>query len=485
MKSRNCLQSALIMIGLGLFCILVGPLHVMSLNLKYEEASGSKSDNIVTIKEVKDVSPNTYEDWKLNEMPKGDSRHAIADEFERHLRRVARAVANNTEPPTTSSNITTTKVEITKPTSATIVPQNKTETSDHKYYTSRFIQKSDYFQDLKKLHQAKNPFVIMRNLTNNKPNSIRYTIRNLKFKFQFYGHDVERAIVTSAGFIHIGPTFHSYVHDVHYVAPIMGDFFSTPGRSVIVYIHDDGARFTAQWDSVYEGGTNNSKPFTFQTTLFLNGTIVFAYKDIPYSIAKFVRKDFPPKIGLSDGFVVTEIYQVVVNGVVLRLPVRTIYRYHTVSLKKELVQSNSSFVLSPVPNCIQAKTCDACFDKVIAKNFKCKWCSKLQLCSDKFDWNRQKWIKMGCDKVAYDSQEKCNVVPKPTPTTKGGDNKMIRGGKSRRRSKGAAGAVIGILVAIIVISIAGVLFYGYRNPTSKLGMLMIQYRPSKLFHRSR
>ena len=215
MKSRNCLQSALIMIGLGLFCILVGPLHVMSLDLKYEKASGSKSDNIVTIKEVKDVSPNTYGDRKLDEMPKDDSRNAIADAF------------------------------------------------------------------------------------------------------------------------------------------------------------------------------------------------------------------------------------------------------------------------SPIQNCKQARTCDACFDKKIAQKFKCKWCSKLKRCSDKGDWHSPIWVQVGCHRAAYDSPEQCNT------TTKGGGDKKIRGGKSRGISKGETGAIIGVVVAVIVICIAGVLFYGYKNPTSKLGMLVIQYRPSKLFRRSR
>ena len=443
------------------------------MHLQYGAALGFNS-RLVDIKEVKDIS------WKTL----GEATSGVDDSFgKKSHHRFARSTANETSrttdrPYTSSTGLNSTiangmtfsdaRSSSMTPTS---IPQNSTEISLHKYYNAKFVENSNFFKDLKTLYDPLTKLVIMKRLFSGRPNYINFVRQNLKFKFPFYGHDVDSVVVTSAGFLHIGPVVHSFMHDVHYVAPLMGDFFSNISNPVLVYIWSNENEFSVQWDSVIEGGTNQSKPFTFQVTLYANGTILFAYKHIPYSVEKFVRKDFPPKVGLADGFVITEYYTFIRFGRIVKLPIRTIYRYHTVSLEKKRIQSDSAFVLTPIPNCVQAKTCDDCFSDVISSNFQCKWCSKLQLCSDAFDWHRQNWTDSGCNKDAYSSETKCTSIEvkvRPRP---------IQG------SKVATGIVVGVALAVIVFVCIIVLVYGYRNPTSKVGLFMIRYRPSKLFSR--
>ena len=466
---------------------ILGPNSLLAINLKYEEVSG-RNFGMTSVHGVKDASLGNTAGVRKDTIREMGIKRENSESPWRILRRAARGVLNSTTPyPTTDSGNSTVSSQSVKATiKSTLVPPNKTETSDHIYYKSRFIEEGKYFEDLKALYDARNQFVVMRDLTVSDPDTIRYTARDLNFSFPFYGHLIKRLIVTSAGFLHIGPIFHRFSHDVHYVAPLMGGFYSTTGGPIISYIYDDGQKFMAQWESIYEGGANKSQSFTFQVTLLKNGTIIFAYKTIPYSLNDFISKDFPPKIGLSDGFVLTEYYNVMVNGVLLRIPVRTVYKYHTVSLEKGIIKSNSAFILTPVLNCVQASSCEACFDAEVARNFKCKWCGKLQLCSDKFDWYRQEWTRNGCDKNGLDSKAKCQPMTTPhgVPSSRKNRN-MIKSGKSKGKRKGSFGVVIGVLVCVILIFIAGVLFYGYRNPNSRIGMLMIQYRPSKLARRFR
>lgn len=43
--------------------------------------------------------------------------------------------------------------------------------------------------------------------------------------------------------------------------------------------------------------------FTFQTTLYKNGTIVFAYKNVPIAVNAINDTQHPVKVGLSDAYI--------------------------------------------------------------------------------------------------------------------------------------------------------------------------------------
>eukprot|EP00112_Aurelia_sp_Birch-Aquarium-sp1_P005108 Seg1580.6 transcript_id=Seg1580.6/GoldUCD/mRNA.D3Y31 product="Plexin domain-containing protein 2" protein_id=Seg1580.6/GoldUCD/D3Y31 len=403
-----------------------------------------------------------------------NSRSSRSLRYERDISTVTNKTSALNSTKTTISPLTTPK-------------NNTVNEDDHSYYTSKFIANAD-FKDLKKLYDANDTYVTLKLLKTNKKtsNAILYTVTKIKFNFPFYGHLVKRVVITSAGFLHIGPIIHNFAHDVHYVAPLMGNFSFTTSEPINVYIYDDGETFTAQWESVYEGGKNNSDPFTFQVSLFKNGSIIFAYKTIPYSLSKFVSKTFLPKVGLADGFVKRYYMKI---GDKIYGPLRVIYKYHTVALKQDKVRSNTAYFLTAVANCVQAKSCNACFSEEVAKNFKCKWCDKLQQCSDTFDWYRQLWDASNCPKTAVNSSSKCNI-PRTTPTSETTTATAKQGGKGKvaakrgkKKQKPVAGIIVGVLLVLIIAIIAGVLLYGYRNPQSKVGMFMIQNRPSVVFRR--
>ena len=47
--------------------------------------------------------------------------------------------------------------------------------------------------------------------------------------------------------------------------------------------------FTIQWDRVHNNAHLDAGTFTFQLTLFRNGTIVFAYREVRVQICMFVH----------------------------------------------------------------------------------------------------------------------------------------------------------------------------------------------------
>jgi len=126
---------------------------------------------------------------------------------------------------------------------------------------------------------------------------------SLKFQFPFYGHLINTTTIATGGFLYLGEYIHSWLAATQYIAPLMANFdLSTSNDSNIYYMENDTA-LTVTWYNV----TLQDKPkigvFTFQTTLYSNGNIVFVYKNLPVDIKDIDSTNHPVKIGLSDAYV--------------------------------------------------------------------------------------------------------------------------------------------------------------------------------------
>lgn len=83
----------------------------------------------------------------------------------------------------------------------------------------------------------------------------------------------------------------------------MANFDLSTSNDSNIYYMDNGTALTVTWHNV----TLQDKPkvggFTFQTTIFSNGNIVFVYKQLPIKIKEIDSANHPVKIGLSDAYV--------------------------------------------------------------------------------------------------------------------------------------------------------------------------------------
>ncbi|CAB4010318.1 Hypothetical predicted protein, partial [Paramuricea clavata] len=252
-------------------------------------------------------------------------------------------------------------------------------------------------------------------------------------------------------------------------------------------------RFTVEWRNLklqnQQAGT-----FSFQCSILKNGTIVFAYKDIPVPVSDLKSNTFPVRVGLSDGFVIRYVrYGIfLIDGkLYFRLLQTVYYRYSVVKLRLEQVKDGSAFVMTPLPNCILFKSCDSCVSS--KTQFSCKWCPVLNRCSDGIDRHRQSWLVAGChrnSKTTCPSRptRKTNTkpptlttTPTTTPTTsyhssgRTGANQKTKSRGGRSSSKRAGIAVLIVFCLLIFIAIACWFAYAYTHPLSKSGMLLMQY----------
>lgn len=345
------------------------------------------------------------------------------------------------------------------------ITKQYTDIKDHEYYRSIYYPKGDnYFVDLVKQGKLENMDVEKHeNLSNSYKKAFRIPI---DFHFPFYGNYVDKIIVTTGGFINIGPKFHSFVHRVHYIAPLMADFNPRPNNRSIVFIGRNKNLVIVQWtDFLLNGKQNIDKQFTFQISLHKNGTVIMAYKDIPMPLSEIKQGNVDVTVGFSDGFIITfkryEHIKMVVHNV--------IYSYHKVNFPLAKIVSGAAYKLVLLPNCIQFKTCISCLnDSKYTTNFTCRWCPKLNQCSDALDWHRQKWMEH-CKDTSYIEPNKCKAV-----------NDKIKSLK-KRNSKGstvstAAGMVIGLLLFIVLVVLVSVFIYAYTHPLSKPGIFLIENR---------
>uniref|UniRef100_A0A8C4KYI8 Plexin domain containing 1 n=1 Tax=Equus asinus TaxID=9793 RepID=A0A8C4KYI8_EQUAS len=305
------------------------------------------------------------------------------------------------------------------------LPDNGTKVveDNHSYYVSRLYGPSEprsreLWVDVAEANRSQ--VKAHRILSNTHRQASRVV---LSFDFPFYGHPLRQITIATGGFIFMGDVIHRMLTATQYVAPLMANF--NPGysdNSTVAYF-DNGTVFVVQWDHVYLQGREDRGSFTFQAALHRDGRIVFGYKEIPMSVLEISSSQHPVKAGLSDAFMILNPSpDVPVSCPPVRLQVqasdcagremllatgsasvsesrrRTIFEYHRVELDPSKITSMSAVEFTPLPTCLQHRSCDACMSSDLT--FNCSWCHVLQRCSSGFDRYRQEWLTYGCAQEA-------------------------------------------------------------------------------------
>ncbi|XP_015767952.1 PREDICTED: plexin domain-containing protein 2-like isoform X2 [Acropora digitifera] len=293
---------------------------------------------------------------------------------------------------------------------------NCTEQINHRYYVSKVISDGQrYWRDIEgHPNSTTHP-----NLSNQ---FLRRQQLLLSFKFPYYGHYLDRVVLTTGGFLYMDVHDTSLITEVQYLAPLMAYFNPSLSVNSTVLTLDDGEQLTVQWRNILLHNKTNVGPFNFQCTLHKNGTIWFAYKQVPVSVDSLPDLNYHPvRVGISDAFVILR-----------RDPVRSIvYRfffiYSQVNITKKSVISGSAVVFYPLPSCVLGDSCPECMKLGQTTEFKCQWCPTTKRCFDGGDRNGTEWEIKGCISVSVKniSDERCveggmsTSLPPSSPTTTG------------------------------------------------------------------
>ncbi|XP_069337427.1 plexin domain-containing protein 1 isoform X2 [Eulemur rufifrons] len=377
------------------------------------------------------------------------------------------------------------------------LPDNGTRVveDNHSYYVSRLYGPSEprsreLWVDVAEANRSQ--VKVHRILSNTHRQASRVV---LSFDFPFYGHPLRQITIATGGFIFMGDVIHRMLTATQYVAPLMANF--NPGysdNSTVAYF-DNGTVFVVQWDHVYLQGREDRGSFTFQAALHRDGRIVFGYKEIPMSVLEISSSQHPVKAGLSDAFMIL--------NPSLDVPEsrrRTIFEYHRVELDPGKVTSMSAVEFTPLPTCLQHRSCDACVSSDLT--FNCSWCHVLQRCSSGFDRYRQEWLAYGCaqevegrtceefqDDDHYSASPDSSLGPfdedlaTTSPSSLIVDSLTTEGLQNNLspKTKGAPmhlGAIVGIVLAVLLVAaviLAGIYINGH--PTSNAALFFIERRP--------
>ncbi|XP_012688862.2 plexin domain-containing protein 1 isoform X2 [Clupea harengus] len=215
----------------------------------------------------------------------------------------------------------------------------------------------------------------------------------LSFDFPFYGHSLRQITIATGGFIFTGEITHRMLTATQYIAPLMANFDPSFSKNSTVRYMDNGDVFVVQWDKVRIQGREADGPFTFQTALHSNGTIVFGFRDVPLGVEQINSTEHPVKVGLSDAFMALPSSSPDTKR-------RTIYEYHRVEIDTTKIINNSAFLFTPLPTCLKHTSCELCLNSKLTTG--CGWCNTLQRCSDGIDRHRQEWLDYKCPEEAKD-----------------------------------------------------------------------------------
>nr|CAI5856586.1 unnamed protein product [Callosobruchus analis] len=119
-----------------------------------------------------------------------------------------------------------------------------------------------------------------------------------------------------------------------------GNFDTSISNTSFIKYLDNGTSFTVEWERV----TLQDKPdheFTFQSTLFKNGDIVFVYKEVPIFVEDIAEIHHPVKVGLSDAYIMDQ--------EVLFTRRKTIFEYDRVNINKTEIRNWTSVYLAALP----------------------------------------------------------------------------------------------------------------------------------------
>ncbi|XP_063403742.1 plexin domain-containing protein 2-like [Mytilus trossulus] len=359
-------------------------------------------------------------------------------------------------------------------------PDNETTITDtHDYYTSRIISDPDeaYWNELEG-HTK-------HTLSND--HHLRYSFVTVSFQFPFYGHLMNRFAITTQGFLYMSTFTHPDLDwaFTHYIAPLMGNFDTIGNDSHILY-KDDGHSFVIEWRNVELNDQPEKGAYTYQATLFENGTILLAYKSIPDT--NISGQEWPVKVGISDAYYYDREFYF--GGYI-----RYIVKYHDIKINVTDLGDNTAVVLDPLPTCNQARTCEDCTSLNIG--FNCSWCHAVSRCSDGIDRHMQAWENNGCANNGFDTLDKCTIPPttiQSTTTTKPTTTRMLQTtiasprkqpqSDAVRSSDSSNSAVIAIpivLFVVIIVVLLGVwIFYARTHPNTRSGIWLIENSPRRI-----
>jgi hypothetical protein len=205
----------------------------------------------------------------------------------------------------------------------------------------------------------------------------------------------------------------------------MANFETTDAKATILYEQQSKVartphraraedRFIIQWESVaLHNQPKSNGSFTFQVSLWRNGSIWFAYKNIPINVTDISDVHHPRKVGLSDAYLENANPATggkLTDGGKLRMHTdtrigkRIIHEYHRIEIDFSNVATNATIIINPKPSramcarcvhtlcaaCINYTSCEACQADMQLK-WNCTWCvpdSGTPFCSDSAAQNR-------------------------------------------------------------------------------------------------
>ncbi|CAB3383702.1 Hypothetical predicted protein [Cloeon dipterum] len=233
----------------------------------------------------------------------------------------------------------------------------------------------------------------------------------LKFSFPFYGQIFDGVIVNVKGYITLADKNFLYdTHDAKIIAPLSAGFFFNPRHSNYVKATQNEHSFTVQWGKMTLKDRTDLGNFTFQATLFRDGSIIFIYKELPAVKLSAVGS---VTIGVRD----------ISAGKCAESGSR-MCNMHQIDFTEYKFKNWTTIVIRPEELiCQENKNCDDCTKANLKySDPQCFWCkNQIEQCFSLHETQEFAWKKGGCQRnhvVAPMTVAKSATFTQATPAPK-------------------------------------------------------------------
>ncbi|XP_028168473.1 plexin domain-containing protein 2-like [Ostrinia furnacalis] len=225
----------------------------------------------------------------------------------------------------------------------------------------------------------------------------------MPFDFPFYGHYLKNITICTGGYVFTGPSNHRWYAQQQNISPLMANFDLTLDETSGIVLFEEADKVTIVWENMKLRERRNLK-FTFAVTIYKNGDIYFAYKEVPMKIQS-IGDRASVFIGLADSYFM--------NKVAFYVNRRTLHNYSRIPFYGYNITSGSVLQLIAQPSCPMYNTCEACVaHEEKYDSFKCIWCESLHKCTSGADFFRPYVADCDFDNKCSNNTEDNDTLPR-------------------------------------------------------------------------
>ena len=120
--------------------------------------------------------------------------------------------------------------------------------------------------------------VVLNKLSNKSLGAEMINLKEYGFSFPFYGHELEKIYVTTAGFLSLSFRIHSFIYKTQYIAPLRLKLDPSLSKESVISYKLTGKNLTVEWSRM-RLSNSSQKEITFQVKYRVSSFLLILFSN--------------------------------------------------------------------------------------------------------------------------------------------------------------------------------------------------------------